>query len=170
MKKEKGISSKEINVRFFLQEIEDLFFSCKKLDLEVERNFNPAYLSFGVLLNISASEEDQTVSIILDTNYSYLIEGVKQFVPVEYKCQFVFKIQNFDEVISVVDNNITSNEQIFVVLLGISISSLRGILREKLRSTILGKIYVPILDAQILFNQFVEDLQKQKNQIQTENS
>lgn len=69
-----------------------------------------------------------------------------------FEFAFAYRVDNLDEMIQVEDTHKRLDKTLHMSLLGITLSTTRGIILEKTANTILDKAYLPIVNPATLFD------------------
>lgn len=113
-------------------------------------------INYHVTPRISFDAEQETViismqveAVIKETSEQMMfIETNFVFRIIDFKKHVVKKIENGKKLMKFKDQK---NEGLFKVLMSVSYSTMRGIVLEKSQGTILEKVYLPIVDPNLLF-------------------
>lgn len=142
--------SKEITLNMRFKEIKVIKFS--QFDLESEVNsLKEPLVEFQTNFQFRAFEKEDLLACLISVKLVLLATN-EDFA--ELKVESFFEIKPFNEVIKKVEDTYDIPDGILVNIASLSASTVRGILFEKLKGTIVEKEVYPLIDVNSLFNEF----------------
>ncbi|WP_445711734.1 hypothetical protein [Flavobacterium sp.] len=142
--------SKEITLNMRFKDIKVIKFS--QFDLESEVNsLKEPLVEFQTNFQFRAIEKEDLLACLISVKLVLLATN-EDFA--ELKVESFFEIKPFNEVIKKVENKYDIPDGILVNIASLSASTVRGILFEKLKGTIVEKEVYPLIDVNSLFNEF----------------
>lgn len=133
-------------VKVRLSNVTSDVFSVWEPDEQFISSFDENLMKVGIGVNFSHSENKKSLTVHLSFSYDYDAGRELPFRLLAYEGAFEFVIADFDENVSSEDNNLNVNDTILITLLGISISTARGIIIAKSAGNFINKYYLPIFD------------------------
>jgi hypothetical protein len=113
-------------------------------------DFNPQKVSFAFNLESKVNAAIRCIFIVVNINVN---SEDNKLLLAKMSVNFVFEIENFEEVIKEKDQKFDIPEQIIHLLNTISVSTLRGIMYERFRGTFLHNFLIPIIHGRSLLPQ-----------------
>lgn len=143
--------SEKTDVQLKFNSINELRFSFNLDEIPATETNHEIGFGFG----FHADPEKKTLTISAG-----IALRTKEKVFLECWYSFEFFIIDFDKIIEVVDDKFNCKEDIVPTLLGVSFSTLRGILYTKTLGTKISPLILPIINPEDLIAKQMEQLQK----------
>lgn len=135
-----------IQVKLTQVKTEEITF--KEPDEEFITSFDERYLQVGIGVKFSPYKENSTLTIHLHFFYEYIRDAEPTIKLLSYQGAFTYIIDDFNENVTIHDHAVHVTDHILTTLLGISISTARGIIIAKTAGSFINKYYLPIFDPQ----------------------
>lgn len=150
----------------------DIEFALKLIKVKIEEinfkepeenfinNFNEDFLKISVGFKFFHNLDKEILSVSLHILYDYQKEENDLKISLlDYKGTFDFHIKNLNNILKIEKDGTNFPDVILETVLGISISSGRGIIIAKTAGSFVNKFYLPILDARELLKNYSENIQ-----------
>ena len=152
------MSNIEFSLRLNKVKIDE--FNFKEPDDSFINDFNEEFLKIGLGLKITHNIDDEIIGIHLNIIYDYINEDDHKIKLIEFKGLFEYKINDLKNIISDNSNGgINIPNVILETIIGLSISSSRGIIIAKTAGSFLNKLYLPLFNP----SDIVKNLLKNEN-------
>lgn len=135
-----------IQVKLAKVKTEEITF--KEPDEEFITSFDERCLQVGIGVKFSPSKEKSTLTIHLHFFYEYDRGTEPPIKLLSYQGAFTYIIDDFNENVTIQDHAVHVTDHILTTLLGISISTARGVIIAKTAGSFINKYYLPIFDPQ----------------------
>jgi len=130
-------------IGFHIETIENLGSNFKK----PEKPIPTERIDFSLSHNFNLTSKGQKIEFVLQPKYSY---GKRKSITIaEFLYKITFAVEGLEQ-FHVKDEEYKIPDGLIVTLFSISYSTLRGIIYEKGRGTILERIITPIIDPKIV--------------------
>ncbi len=131
-----------LKINLNIREIQTLKFS---IDNSMKQDsFDKSKLQFGIGVGVRFDPPKHEVSI--DTMVDIFCDEQRTSKISESITRVKFGIENFDEVFTVKENQISAPDAVMNTLVSMAVSSTRGMLAAKTEGSILSGVYLPPVD------------------------
>lgn len=147
-----SIEQKSINISFRITDI-----SVKKFELipaEIPVGFSYTDYQFQLKTLSKIESGDKIISIITYIDVYLDKELTKKIIV--FESEIKYSIDNFAEIVVYVDNILQIPDIVVKTFLGVSISTVRGILFSRSEETQYKKVYLPVIDISKLSPQIID--------------
>lgn len=136
---------------FRIIDLKTNFFSAQNLSDEEIENFNPDHIEFGIKPGIGFNEDLNAVKINFIVTYDY---QEQELLKIDVDTVFEFRTEAKKDM---------ENSTILAMLLGISFSTIRGIILNRTIGSFMNNIYLPIINpSEIIKGEFQDEEPKKK--------
>ena len=143
------MDNKNITLNLRFAEIKVSKYSQYDLENDFKKDEKP-FVEFQSSFNFKILEKEERLSCLV-TVVIIIIETKEEFA--ELKVENIFELKPFKDVIkSKSENSYDIPDAVLHNLVSLSISTVRGILSEKLKGTIVQNEVYPLIDPTLLFN------------------
>lgn len=115
-------------------------------DTQFIESFDDNLLNVGVGVKLSQSEAKNTLTFNLAFSYDYDINGEHPIKLLDFDGSFEYEIANFKDNVTIKGKKLIVDNNLMATLLGISISTARGIIVAKSAGGFINKFYLPIFN------------------------
>ena len=129
---------------FRIIELKTNFFSAQNLSDEEIGNFNPDNIEFGIIPGIGFNEELNAVKVSFIVTYNY---NGQEILKIDIDTVFEFNKESAKDM---------QNENVLAMMLGISFSTIRGVILNRTIGSFMNNIYLPIINPQEVIKAFGE--------------
>jgi len=137
-----------IDISYQIRKINDVSFSMKNMPLEIKKGLDKDFFNVFIQVGIKVAPKNDLIIILPTIIYSYKDEEYLNYVyALEYKVSDFIK--NFGEDSGTV--NIPND--LLKQLIGVAVSTGRGLIAEKTASSNLRDFYLPVVDPNNLLKQ-----------------
>ena len=142
-----------MNYNIALHSIKEIEFFIKELSSSNIKTFDENDLNVSFGYNFSILPEDfLEITIVVKYEHNNSVKTQMDKI-LEIKCMFIFDIENISSLVKVAkDKSIEIPNDLMVNLLGISISSLRGIIHSRTQNYFIQDYPLPLFNANDLIN------------------
>ncbi len=141
---------KVIPDKIHLLDMRVLEFSFKSMDgIDSSTKQNP---NLEIGMQHAISPEEKRLTFIFEGKLEIRNSGNEMLHTAHFKCKFLLEVENLEEFNVVEDGDVKYDAIIGLTCTGITYSTLRGILFEKLSGTPLEYYNLPVIDPKSLFN------------------
>jgi len=139
------MSEKSVNIG--IVSIHEIEFMNRKLPPYISENFDRDKLKFSLNFNFDWSLKDEMFSIITSISFAYPIENEKLFIFTQLKNVISYSISDLAKVMEIdEDNNFKMDDNLLETLVGLALSTTRGMFYSKTLGTFVNQFYLPILN------------------------
>jgi len=140
----------ETNILFSLESIEEILYSISSCDSMAHTCINRETLRVQFMTQTFLNIKNNQVKIKVGTKYD-----IQEVSVLNLELLFVFGINNIDNLVSVDRDNMKLNfkADLIPTFINVAIGGMRGVLYEKVKSTILEAYPLPLIDLQELIKQ-----------------
>lgn len=154
---------KPIEVQLQLLKVQEIGCSINTNILSPENKFDPRNLKIDFGINIKLNLEEEIFILTVMVKYNYDIKGVSNNV-LELTSENQFKVLDLKNLIIIKSNgDFEDKANLLPTLLGLSISTIRGMLVVKTAGTILANPPLPIVNPTEILKSIVNINQKKQN-------
>lgn len=133
--------------------LKDVGFFLSNLDSAIqEREDFEDNININIDASASFAAEEKTIIFLIDLSYAFDIPGEdEQFLLLKYTARVTLRLENFDEVfLKKEDGGYIVHNQVGVTLIGICLSTIRGVLIEKTANSPMSQYPLPVIDPKII--------------------